>query len=48
MNSDAHVDIAVGQHQQAEEVLREVDFPSELVANYSLELVREYLNYYRK
>ena len=48
MNSDAHVDIAVGQHQQAEEVLREVDFPSELVANYLLELVREYLNYYRK
>ena len=37
MGSDAHVDIDVGNHSLSEEVLRENNFPAELVANYDVE-----------
>jgi len=48
MNSDAHVDTEVGNHTRASAILEEVNFPNELVANYSTELVKQYLNYYRE
>lgn len=47
LDSDAHVDTAVGCHDYAWEVLQEADFPEELVVNGQPELLREYLNYYR-
>lgn len=48
LDSDAHVDTAVGAHSYAWEVIRENDFPEELVINTQLERLREYLNYYTK
>ena len=46
MDSDAHADNAVGNHSEAVNVLESVDFPEELIANTSTELIRQYLNYY--
>lgn len=46
LDSDAHLDLAVGEHQQAVKVLEDVDFPEELVVNARPEMLREYLNYY--
>lgn len=48
MNSDAHLDLSVGDHKQAVCILEEVDFPQELVANARPELLKEYLNYYKE
>lgn len=48
LDSDAHVDTAVGAHSYAWEVIRENDFPEELVINTQPERLREYLNYYTK
>lgn len=47
LDSDAHVDTAVGAHSYAWEVVRENDFPEELVVNTRPERLREYLNYYK-
>ena len=44
MDSDAHADVLVGNHEFAEEVLKMVGFPEELVVNYHHELLREYIN----
>ena len=46
MDSDAHADNAVGNHREAVNVLESVEFPEELIANTSTELIRQYLNYY--
>ena len=46
MDSDAHADNAVGNHSEAVKVLESVEFPEELIANTSTELIRQYLNYY--
>lgn len=43
LGTDAHVDTAVGEYPYAREVLEAVDFPEELVANTSLEKLRESL-----
>ncbi|MEG1291252.1 MAG: phosphatase [Lachnospiraceae bacterium] len=48
MNSDAHVDLAVGKHEYAQEVLDAADFPQELVVNYNPQILKTYLNYYKK
>lgn len=48
MDSDAHVDSAVGNHKYALEVLLDVDFPEELIVNTDVEKVKEYLNYFRR
>ena len=37
MGSDAHIDVDVGNHELSEEVLRENNFPVELVMNYDVE-----------
>ena len=47
VDSDAHLDLAVGDHAYAWELLEEVDFPKELIVNTSPELVKPYLNYYK-
>lgn len=45
MDSDAHVDVLVGDHQYAREILDSVDFPEKLVVNYHREMLKEYINY---
>ncbi|MCI8327559.1 MAG: phosphatase [Lachnospiraceae bacterium] len=46
VNSDAHVDAWVGFHDYALQLLEEIDFPEELVANARPEILKEYLNCY--
>lgn len=43
LGTDAHVDVSIAEYQYAEEVLRETDFPKELIANTSLEKLRALL-----
>lgn len=45
--SDAHVDVQVGKFCYVEEVLRECDFPEELIATTSLEKLKPYLNRFK-
>ena len=44
VDSDAHVDLDVGNHSLAFQLLEEVDFPEELVVNANPELVKKYIN----
>ncbi|HIX71424.1 MAG TPA: phosphatase [Candidatus Anaerobutyricum stercoripullorum] len=44
MNSDAHVFSDVGRRDFSEELIRELDFPEELIVNRSVETFKEYLN----
>ncbi|MBQ7198765.1 MAG: phosphatase [Selenomonadaceae bacterium] len=37
MGSDAHIDFDVGNHTNSQEILRENNFPAELVVNYDVE-----------
>ena len=48
VDSDAHVDLDVGNHSLAYEILKEVDFPEELVVNANPELLNKYLNYFKR
>ena len=43
MNSDAHFTTAVGEHGRAEALLKELNFPEELIANYHPEILKEYI-----
>lgn len=43
MDSDAHLDLAVGEHGYAMEMLEETGFPEELVVNAHPELLEKYL-----
>ena len=43
MNSDAHFTTAVGEHGRAEALLKELNFPEELIANYHTEILKEYI-----
>ena len=40
LGSDSHVDTDIAEYPYAEEILRETDFPEELVANVSLEKLK--------
>ena len=46
VNSDAHFETQVGNFTQALELLREIDFPEELVLNASAERLNDYLSRY--
>lgn len=48
MDSDAHVDIDVGNHCYVSEILEEAQFPEHLIMNTDVEKVKPYLNYYRR
>ena len=48
MDSDAHVDIDVGNHCYVAEILEEAHFPEHLIMNTDVEKVKPYLNYYRR
>lgn len=43
MDSDAHIDLDVGNHAFSQEVLQEADFPAALVVNNDLALLRSFL-----
>ncbi len=45
VNSDAHADFQVGEHEQALDLLAEVGFPEELVVNYDLDRYFPFVNY---
>ena len=45
MGSDAHIKYDVGNHEFAQKILAENDFPAELVVNISVEKFFEYVNY---
>lgn len=48
IGSDAHSYDKVGCHNFAISLIEEMNFPKELVANYNIELLKTYLNKYRK
>ena len=43
MGSDAHFMTAVAEHSMAEELLRETGYPKELIANYSMDLLKHHI-----
>ena len=43
VNSDAHITHSVGEFSRSVNLLEEIDFPEELIANRSLESMREFL-----
>ncbi len=45
INSDAHIDTDVGNHKRAIELLKEIQFPEELVINRSIEIWKEFLTH---
>ena len=47
MDSDAHVDVAVGEHDCAKRLIEEIKFPEELIVNTSPDKVKKYLNCYK-
>lgn len=47
VGSDAHADTAVGNHDLALELINTVEFPEELITNYSLEKFKKYTNKYK-
>lgn len=48
MDSDAHIDTAVGAHDYAIKVLEREGFPEELLVNAHPEILKDYINYYCK
>lgn len=48
IGSDAHTADKVGCHDYAIKLINEIHFPEELIANYDIELLKTYLNKYRK
>lgn len=47
IGSDAHVDVDVGRHDKALQLLEEIDFPEELVVNRSAGELKKYVNRFR-
>ena len=47
LDSDAHTDALVGFHQYAWEIIREMNFPEELIVNRSTEELKKYVNKYK-
>lgn len=45
LGTDSHVDADIGDYTYTEEVLKETDFPEELIANTSLEKLKSLLKY---
>lgn len=48
VNSDAHMDVSIGDFTYARKLLEEADFPQELVLNRSREAIYPYTNQYRR
>ena len=47
VNSDSHVDQLVGRHEEAYDLLEEIDFPKELVVNRSAEELKKHLHRFK-
>lgn len=47
IGSDAHIDHAVGGHDKAEALIKEVDFPEHLIVNQSTDDLKKYVNRYK-
>ncbi len=47
VGSDAHIDHAVGNHDKAEALLKEVSFPETLVVNQDIDYLKKYVNRYK-
>lgn len=48
MDSDAHIDTAVGNHEYAQKVLEKAEFPEKLLVNTHPEMLEHYINFYQK
>lgn len=48
LDSDAHVDLDVGNHQLVLELLKKVDFPEKLIINANSRLLEKYVNFFQK
>lgn len=48
VNSDAHADVYIKNHEDAFSVIKEYNFPEELIVNRSVDAVKEYLNYFKR
>ena len=48
LGSDSHVDTDIAEYPYVEEILRETDFPEELVANVSLEKLKACIKHGKK
>ena len=47
IGSDAHIDLAVGNHDKAEALLNEVAFPKHLIVNQDVDFLKKYVNRYK-
>ena len=47
IGSDAHIHLAVGNHEQAEVLLTEVNFPEHLIVNQNEDYLKKYVNRYK-
>jgi putative hydrolase len=47
VGSDAHIDTAVGKHDMAEALLKEVNFPEHLIVNQDVDYLKKYVNRYK-
>lgn len=45
VDSDAHIDVTVGEHSRAWKLLEEMEFPAELIVNTDLEHYFSYINF---
>lgn len=48
LGSDSHVDLDVGKFELAEMILKECDFPEELIVSTSLEKIKPFMNRFKK
>ena len=46
LNSDAHTDTKVGSHEHAWALVKQLEFPEELILNTNLEKFKTYVNCY--
>ena len=47
IGSDAHIDMAVGNHDMAESLLKELNFPEHLIVNQDIDYLKRYVNRYK-
>lgn len=45
LGSDAHISYSVGGFEFCEGIIKEIDFPEELVVNSSIEMLQKYIDF---
>ena len=48
LSSDAHIKYDIGKHDYSYELLKEMDFPDELIVNYDLDMLKKYIDFTKK